>query len=958
MLAAVSAGVLTASAPAFASGTDDGTVRVKLTGAAMLAEAQERGFDLDHGLERVPDGIEAKMHLSKAQELELLAMGGEILEPGEEFQWGLSKARIVAADALPRPAAPTVRIVRADYFSTKGQGFLYVEARTTKGKENLPGGDPENPQPLVTMTLESDSGPGTAFATPRAMNRFMDSGEYMFHRNRIPVDKRPDQIRVTATLPGPGGTTVTDGQAVGKVSDWLDEVTPLTAAPGYKYDFVDGYKHPQQLYARFEEMAQQYPEIAEIVRMPNQTNGYQRKAQATIGPAPTNPMTPAQSTVVVSSAAWGHEGGNGISVEMVERPGANLPLSVTVEGKAVKVHLAKDSGGALASTAKQVADAIEAGSQGLIDRAHPYRANEGTGIVPATTVPIVLTDFLSQKRNGAPAGEVPRGPYTIRALRIGKHRDGSKPGVLIQASDHAREWVPMTITLEAAERLVRNYATDPATRDIIDNTDIFLIPVNNPDGANYSFYNFASQRKNMTNHCPDAAADPGNRNAWGVDLNRNYRVGSGFDGYDGASDSCTSGNYMGPAELSEPESKNSVWLVEQYRNIKFMMSVHSNGGQLFWQPGAYIAEGRITTPRPPLGHESFYWQSAERILSHVRATPRQTVVQTEDVGGSSDVLYSSAGNVREDMYFNYGIFSFGWEVGGSVYDPNTKRFVDGSFQPPWPDSPLISGHGETLEYANGIMEMFRVAADWGRDKAPATSTLTPSARQFDSPTAVRFDTNEPATIYYTTDGTAPTLQSTRYKQTEFREPGEELWVDKTTTFKWFSVDAAGNVEPAGYDPNNPATANSYRSETINIGEGGTVGGTVPATLSLSLAGTATFDPFVPGVAEDYEASVNTNVISTAGNATLSVADPSSTHTGKLVNGAFALPEPLQVMATGGPAFANVGGAAAPTNVLTYDAPVSNAKPTITFKQAIKANDALRTGTYSKTLTFTLSTTNP
>ena len=29
-----------------------------------------------------------------------------------------------------------------------------------------------------------------------------------------------------------------------------------------------------------------------------------------------------------------------------------------------------------------------------------------------------------------------------------------------------------------------------------------------------------------------------------------------------------------------------------------------------------------------------------------------------------------------------------------------------------------------------------------------------------------------------------------------------------------------------------------------------------------------------------------------------------------------------------------------------------------FKQSIAANDALRTGTYSKTLTFTLSTNNP
>ena len=429
----------------------------------------------------------------------------------------------------------------------------------------------------------------------------------------------------------------------------------------------------------------------------------------------------------------------------------------------------------------------------------------------ATATPVALTDFLDQKRTGAPAGEVPRGPFTVRALRIGKFRDGSKPGVLIQAQDHAREWVPATITLETAERLVRNYTTDAATKEIVESTDIFLIPSNNPDGANYSFYNFASQRRNMTNHCPDDNADPARRTAWGVDLNRNYRVGSGFDGYDGASTSCINDTYQGPAKLSEPESFNIIDLVTKNPNIKFFMSVHSNGGQLFWQPGAYIANGRITTPRPPLGHEAFYWQSADRILSQVRAH-RQTVVTPENVGGSSDVLYSSAGNVREDLYFNHGVYAFGWEVGGSVYNPATGNFQGGSFQPAWVGNPdLVSGHSETLEYTNGVMEMFRVASDWGKDKQAATTWVDPGAGQYDAPIQVRFETSEPATIYYTTDGSQPTLQSTRYKQTEFREPGEKLWVTETTTFKWLSVDAAGNME-------------NNRSATIEIGEEGGAGG--------------------------------------------------------------------------------------------------------------------------------------
>ena len=102
--------------------------------------------------------------------------------------------------------------------------------------------------------------------------------------------------------------------------------------------------------------------------------------------------------------------------------------------------------------------------------------------------------------------------------------------------------------------------------------------------------------------------------------------------------------------------------------------------------------------------------------------------------------------------------------------------------------------------------------------------------------------------------------------------------------------------------------------------------------------------------------------STAGDALLSVADPSSTATGHLVNGAFFLPQALQARGkkagTTGTAFNNVGSSASPLNLLTWSAPVSNDPVTLEFQQLINSNDALRTGSYSKTLTYTLSTTNP
>jgi endo-1,4-beta-xylanase len=141
-------------------------------------------------------------------------------------------------------------------------------------------------------------------------------------------------------------------------------------------------------------------------------------------------------------------------------------------------------------------------------------------------------------------------------------------------------------------------------------------------------------------------------------------------------------------------------------------------------------------------------------------------------------------------------------------------------------------------------------------------------------------------------------------------------------------------------------------ELANVVDGD-AGATVPATLSLTLGSAAGFGAFTPGVGKDYDTSVAANVISTAGDASLSVSDPGASP-GRLVNGAFALGQPVQAAVSG--VFAPVG--AAPLTLHGYSGPVSNDALTIRLKQTIAANEPLRTGAYTKTLTFTLSTTNP
>lgn len=114
------------------------------------------------------------------------------------------------------------------------------------------------------------------------------------------------------------------------------------------------------------------------------------------------------------------------------------------------------------------------------------------------------------------------------------------------------------------------------------------------------------------------------------------------------------------------------------------------------------------------------------------------------------------------------------------------------------------------------------------------------------------------------------------------------------------------------------------------------GGTVPATLSLTLGAPASFGAFTPGVAKDYSATTTATVTSTAADAALTITGP------KLANGAFTLASPLEGLGV----------------VKTWAAPTSNEVVPIGFEQSIAASEPLRTGTYSSTLTFTLSTTSP
>ncbi len=731
-------------------GEEASVIEMLLADSAELDRLVATGVDLDHHVSRHDNRIVVHAVVTPSEVALLRSLGyrfGATLSRPADSRARLAERQATidahrAENMSTQLDGADVRIIRADYYTSGTSQVLSVEAKWAFGQ-----GDP------AALTVVRDSGPGTPMGSggSQTLSRFVDAEVYLYHRGAATVTARPEYIQITS----PSGDVAT-----AKVNEWLPIPPDDPEGPGYQKDFITSYLTPTELYSRIHRLAAEFPSLAEIVELPYKTNGYRRKAQAVFGSASAN-------RVAVDSLAWGHEGGNAISVTLADPGTADAPLAVTVTGTEITVALATDAAGALVSTAAEVAAALNA-SAGSLVRAYTYRGNAGAGAVEAAP-PTALTDALD-----APAG-VSREPHPVYALRIGKHRDGSKPGVLAYAQEHAREWVPPLVTIETAERLLRNYGHDGRTKQLVNNLDIWIAPSINPDGGHYSFYDFSSQRRNMTNHCPlTGAADALARNAWGVDNNRNYTEYSLFDGYFGASASCTSDVYAGPSELSEPENRNLDWLAAR-PNIRFSMNLHSSGNYFMWSPGSYSVPGRLTAPRPTLAEESYFWGASTRILTSIKRH-RNMAVTPARTGPISDVLYSAAGNSGDLLWYKYRIFAWNFEVGTS-------------FQPAWAEA-----HEQTMEFANGLVELMRVAHDFDRDHRRPESTMRVTPGPSPGMADVRFETSEAAAVFYTTDGSRPTYSSTLYASAGLREGGEVLTLPLGTTVHWFSVDAAGNVE--------------------------------------------------------------------------------------------------------------------------------------------------------------------
>ena len=166
----------------------------------------------------------------------------------------------------------------------------------------------------------------------------------------------------------------------------------------------------------------------------------------------------------------------------------------------------------------------------------------------------------------------------IRGVRISGTggTKATRPAVLLNSAQHAREWVSPMATMYAAEHLLNQYSTDSSIMDMLDEVDFYVIPVVNPDGYEYSWSSPLTRfwRKNRRIN--------GNGTV-GVDLNRNWGVGWGGGGSSGNTNSDT---YRGTAPFSEPETQAMRDFYYDHQNLVANVDFHSFS-QLILAPYGY-----------------------------------------------------------------------------------------------------------------------------------------------------------------------------------------------------------------------------------------------------------------------------------------------------------------------------------------------------------------------------------
>jgi murein tripeptide amidase MpaA len=189
---------------------------------------------------------------------------------------------------------------------------------------------------------------------------------------------------------------------------------------------------------------------------------------------------------------------------------------------------------------------------------------------------------------------------TCHAINIGKGTGAGRIGIYLLGGVHAREWGSPDALIHFVDRLTTAYRTKKGLtlgkkrftaaqiQSLVNEKDVIVFPQANPDGRHHSMTVEAAWRKNRR---PAATTGP-HVGCVGVDINRNYDFLWDYTKHfhpdapvANSINPCDYEVYIGPHPMSEPETKNTVWLLDQNRDIRYFIDIHSYGEMILYNWG-------------------------------------------------------------------------------------------------------------------------------------------------------------------------------------------------------------------------------------------------------------------------------------------------------------------------------------------------------------------------------------
>jgi carboxypeptidase T len=249
-------------------------------------------------------------------------------------------------------------------------------------------------------------------------------------------------------------------------------------------------------------------------------------------------------------------------------------------------------------------------------------------------------------------GYTPEG-RPIWVVRISDNPDldePSEPEALYTSLTHAREPAGMMSVVYYMWWLLENYATDPRAEYLVNNRQMWFIPVVNADGYRYN---------QSTNPAGGGFWRKNRRyngdGTWGIDLNRNYGPYEMWNSPNGGSSASPgSDTYRGPDPFSEPETQ-TIDSFMRLHSIRTCLNYHTYSRMLVYPYGYSGAE----SPDSLIFREFAF--DLTRVNRYVSGTDQQTV------------NYSTRGNSDDYMYGDttkFRTFAMTPEVGTSFWPPS------------------------------------------------------------------------------------------------------------------------------------------------------------------------------------------------------------------------------------------------------------------------------------------------